>query len=220
MGRHGRARRDLRGPGSRRSPWTLHAPDALVCNAGYGIFGSVEEVSLSQAIDQFETNFFGTLRALRAVLPGMRGARRGRVVLVGYLAGRAPIPFQAPYSASKAATAALALALHGELRAFGIPVSLVDPGDINTGFNAAMDWGNPAASAYAPQASAVERVIRETLPRAPGPETVARVIHRALTTRRPRVRYTVGAGSRQVPWARRLLPDWLSLRLLRSHFGL
>ncbi|MEE2677376.1 MAG: SDR family NAD(P)-dependent oxidoreductase [Myxococcota bacterium] len=194
--------------------------DGLVCNAGYGIFGSVEEVSLSQAVDQFETNFFGVLRTLRAVLPGMRRARRGRIVLVGSLAGRAPIPFQAHYSASKAATEALALALHGELHAFGIPVSLVEPGDIDTGFNAAMDWGDPAASAYAPQASAVERVIRDALPRAPGPEAVAQVIHRALTARRPRVRYTVGAGSGQVPWARRLLPDRLSLRLLRSHFGL
>jgi len=192
--------------------------DGLVCNAGYGIFGSVEEVSLEQARAQLETNFFGVLRTLRAALPSMREARRGRIVLVGSLAGRAPIPFQAHYSASKAAVEALALALRNELHAFGIGVSLVEPGDIHTGFNEAMEWGNPDASAYVTQARRTEQVIRESLPRAPGPEVVAHAIHRALTARRPRVRYAVGAESRLVPLARRLLPDWLSLALIRNHF--
>ena len=65
--------------------------DGVVCNAGIGIFGSVEEVSIEAAREQFETNVFGTLRVLRAVLPHLREARRGRVVIVGSLAGRAPI---------------------------------------------------------------------------------------------------------------------------------
>ena len=94
--------------------------DALVCNAGIGIFGSVEEVPIEAAREQFETNVFGTLRVLRAVLPHLREARRGRIVIVGSLAGRAPIPFQAHYSASKAALDALALALHNELHATGV----------------------------------------------------------------------------------------------------
>ena len=194
--------------------------DGLVCNAGYGIFGSVEEVPLEQARAQFETNFFGVLRTLRAALPAMRESRRGRIVLVGSLAGRAPIPFQAHYSASKAAVEALALALRNELHAFRIGVSLVEPGDIHTEFNSAMEWGDPGASAYAAQALGTERIIRESLPRAPEPEEVAHAIHRALTARRPRVRYAVGAESTLVPLARRLLPDWLSLKLIRNHFGL
>ena len=61
-------------------------------------------------------------------------------------------------------------------------------------------------------------MIRKSLPRAPGPELVARAIHRALTARRPRVRYSVGPESLAVPLGRRLLPDWLTLRLIRSHF--
>jgi NAD(P)-dependent dehydrogenase (short-subunit alcohol dehydrogenase family) len=69
--------------------------DALVCCAGFGIFGSIEETSLDRARAQFETNFFGTLIPIRAVLPAMRGRRAGRIVVVGSLAGRAPIPFQA-----------------------------------------------------------------------------------------------------------------------------
>jgi NAD(P)-dependent dehydrogenase (short-subunit alcohol dehydrogenase family) len=192
--------------------------DALVCNAGFGIFGSVEEVPLEAARAQFETNFFGVLRVLRAVLPGMREGRAGRVVLVGSLAGRAPIPFQAHYSASKAAVDALALALRNELHGSGVRVSLVEPGDIRTGFNESIDWGDPAASAYGERIRRAERVVRDSLQAAPGPEVVARAVERALRARRPRVRYAVGADARLVPLGRRLLPDALVLRLLRGHF--
>jgi len=193
--------------------------DALVCNAGFGIFGSVEETPLERARAQFETNVLGTLNTIRAVLPGMRERRGGRVVVVGSLAGRAPIPFQAHYSASKAALDALTLALRLEVAPFGIGVSLVEPGDIRTGFNEAMDWGARGTSPYGERLGRCEAVIRQSLPKAPGPEIVARTIHRALTDRRPRVRYTVGPDSRLVPLGRRLFPDALSLELIRSHFG-
>ena len=192
--------------------------DALVCNAGYGIFGSGEEVSLEQARAQLDTNFFGVLRTLRAALPSMREARTGRIVLVGSLAGRAPIPFQAHYSASKAAVQALALALRNELHSFGSGVSLVEPGDIRTGFNEAMEWSDSRTSAYADQAGRTEQVIRESHPDAPGPEVVARTIHRALTARHPRVRYSVGTESTLVAVGSRLFPDWFSLALIRNHF--
>jgi NAD(P)-dependent dehydrogenase (short-subunit alcohol dehydrogenase family) len=189
-----------------------------VCNAGNGIFGSVEEVSLELAHEQFETNFFGTLRMLRAVLPAMRESGSGRIVVVGSLAGRAPIPFQAHYSASKAALDALTLALRNELRGTGVAVSLVEPGDIRTEFNDRTDWGDAKESAYAPRIARCEGVIRAALPLAPGPEVVARAVIRALEARRPRVRYAVGPDSRLVPLGRRLLPDALSLALIRDHF--
>jgi NAD(P)-dependent dehydrogenase (short-subunit alcohol dehydrogenase family) len=195
--------------------------DALVCNAGMGIFGSVEDVSIEDARAQLETNFFGVLRVLRAVLPGMREARAGRIVLVGSLAGRAPIPFQAHYSASKAAVDALASSLRSELHHFGVRVSLVEPGDTFTPFNDAMDWStSPADSAYADQLSRCEKVIRESLPKAPKPDVVAACIGRALTARWPRVRYAVADSSLLVPLGRHLLPDWLSLRLIRQHYDL
>jgi len=196
------------------------ALDGVVCNAGSGIFGSVEEVSIEAARKQFDTNFFGMLRTLRAVIPGMREAGRGRIVLVGSLAGRAPIPFQAHYSASKAAVEALALALRNELHATGVHVSLVEPGDINTPFNDATDWGHPEDSVYGERIATARNVIVELLPKAPGPEVVARAIERALTARRPRVRYAVGADSATVPLLRRLLPDRWALALIRQHFRL
>lgn len=193
------------------------ALDALVCNAGIGIFGSVEEVSLARAREQFETNVFGTLAPLRAALPEMRRRGAGRIVVVGSLAGRAPIPFQAHYSATKAALDALVLALRVELGPTGVVVSLVEPGDIRTAFNDATDWGAPSP-AYGERQRACEAVIRASLEAAPGPDVVAAAVLRALTARRPRVRYPVGPASRLVPLVRRLLPDAVALRVLRAHF--
>lgn len=192
--------------------------DALVCNAGMGIFGSVEETAIADAQTQLDTNYFGVLRTLRAVLPHMRGRGQGRILLVGSLAGRAPIPFQAHYSASKAAIDATALALRNELHGSGVHVSLIEPGDINTPFNAATDFERSGGSAYAERLGRCRRVIEESLPRAPGPELVAATIHKALAARRPRARYTVGPDSWLVPLGRRLLPDAWVLRLIRSHF--
>ena len=197
---------------------------ALVCNAGFGIFGSVEDVAIDDAQRQLDTNFFGVLRTLRAALPHLREAAGAggdcRVVLVGSLAGRAPIPFQAHYSASKAAVDALASSLSAELQPFGIQVSLVEPGDIDTPFNAAMDWGKGPSPAYAGAQARCEAVIRESLPKAPGPEVVADAVLRALTERRARTRYAVGADSKLVPLGKRLFPERLVRRLIRDHFEL
>lgn len=192
--------------------------DGLVCNAGMGIFGSVEEVSTARAREQFETNVFGTLHPVRAVLPIMRAQGAGRIVLVGSLAARAPIPFQAHYSATKAAVAAFGWALRVETAPLGIFVSVVEPGDIRTNFNDATDWGDVSASPYGERLRRCEAVIRRSLEEAPGPEVAARAVHRALTARRPRLRYPVGPASWLVPVVRRFLPDAVALRLLRSHF--
>jgi NAD(P)-dependent dehydrogenase (short-subunit alcohol dehydrogenase family) len=193
--------------------------DALVCNAGFGIFGSVEEVPLDRARAQFDTNFFGTLATLRAALPALRMVGSGRVVLVGSLAGRAPIPFQAHYSASKAATEALVLALANELRRTRVRVSLVEPGDIRTPFNERVDFSTADASSYGDAIEACRRVVETSLDAAPGPERVADAIHRALTARRPRLRYAVGREALSVALGRRLLPDRVAVWLIGRHFG-
>jgi short-subunit dehydrogenase len=194
------------------------AIDALVCAAGYGVFGSVEETSLARARAQLETNFFGVLSVARAVLPGMRARGGGRVVVVGSLAGRAPIPFQAHYSASKAALDALVLALRNELSGTGVWATLVEPGDIRTAFNDRTDWGEPGPSPYGERIRRAEQVIRTALAQAPPPELVAETILRAIEAPRPRVRYAVGPDSLLVPLGRRLFPDSLALALIRRHF--
>ena len=195
--------------------------DGLVCNAGWGIYGAVEEVPLQRARAQFETNFFGVLRVLTPVLGRMRVRDSGRILLVGSLSGRAPIPFQAHYSASKAAIEALAFSLSNELHPFDVSVSLIEPGDIDTAFNDGMDWGEPDPdSPYAEASAKCEQTIRESLPRAPGPEIVARAVAHALTSRRPKPRYAVGKEAALVGLGKRLASDRLSLALIRRHFGI
>jgi NAD(P)-dependent dehydrogenase (short-subunit alcohol dehydrogenase family) len=195
--------------------------DGVVCNAGWGIYGSVEETGLDRARAQLETNFFGVLRVLTPVLTRMRKRNSGRILLVGSLSGRAPIPFQSHYSASKAAIEALAFSLANEIHPFGVSVSLIEPGDINTAFNDVMDWGEPPAdSPYASRSAICEQSIRDSLPKSPGPKVVADAVEHALTSKRPKLRYAVGREASLVGIGKRLLSDRMSLKTIRDHFGI
>ena len=110
--------------------------DVLVNNAGFGVAGAIEDTTVEEARAQLETNFLGTHRTCRAVLPAMREQRSGRIVNIGSLAGLVSVPFQAFYCATKYAVEAYTEALRMEVRPFGIHVSLVEPGDFATGFTA------------------------------------------------------------------------------------
>ena len=190
--------------------------DAVVNNAGFGILGAVEDTSIEEAKLQLETNFFGVLRVCRAVLPSMRAAGRGRIVNVSSLGGVFGMPFSGLYSASKFALEGMSEALRHELRPFGVHVTLVEPGDIQTEFTTvrrttAASATNPAYQAGLRRAQAAAEKDERN---APPPEKVARTIERALAVRAPRLRYTVGMlGQRVVAVLRRLLPartfEWL-----------
>ena len=108
--------------------------DILVCAAGFGISGAIEYTELKEAKKQFDVNFFGMVNADKAVLPYMRQQQSGRIVNVSSMAAPAGIPFQAFYSASKAAIDSYTLALRNEIRQFGITACAVRPGDIATAF--------------------------------------------------------------------------------------
>ncbi len=109
----------------------------LVNNAGFGISGAIEFTETAEAKALFDVNFFGMVNMNRAVVPLMRQAGRGRIVNLSSVAAPVPIPFQAYYSATKAAVNAYTMALANELRPFGVTVCAVMPGDIHTGFTAA-----------------------------------------------------------------------------------
>jgi NAD(P)-dependent dehydrogenase (short-subunit alcohol dehydrogenase family) len=111
--------------------------DAVVNNAGFGVAGAAELTTIEEAREQFETNFFGTVRVCRAVLPVMRQQGSGRILNVSSIAGRIGIPFQAFYSASKFAIEGFSEALRMEVAPFGVKVVLIEPGDFRTGFTAA-----------------------------------------------------------------------------------
>jgi NAD(P)-dependent dehydrogenase (short-subunit alcohol dehydrogenase family) len=183
--------------------------DALVAAAGWGIAGSAEDTSIAEAKSQFETNFWGCVRVVQAVLPHMRTQRRGRIVLISSIGGVIGIPFQAYYSASKFALEGFAEALAYEVAPFGVHVTLVQPGNIATDFTAkrqfaeASQAGTVYASALKQAVGAMERDEANGAPAALVAATVQRVLE---ASRAPR-RVSVGkAGERVGLIAKRLLP--------------
>ena len=107
----------------------------LINNAGYGLYGPVEQQPMSEIRRQFETNFFGLVRLTQLVLPGMRRQGAGRILNVSSMGGRATLPGGAFYHASKYAVEALSDALRMEVAQFGIEVVLIEPGPVNTPWN-------------------------------------------------------------------------------------
>ncbi len=185
---------------------------ALVNNAGYGEYGTIEETDLDGVRRQFETNVFGLARLTQLVLPGMREAGRGRIVNIGSMGGRMTFPAGGYYHASKYAVEAITDALRFETAPFGIKVSLIEPGVIRTPFadtatgtltqSAAPD--GPYAALNAATDHQMAQTYRSALLSAP-PETVAKVIERAVTGSRPRTRYLITPAAKTLVHTRRLL---------------
>ena len=165
-------------------------PDVAVLNAGYGISGAIEDTPVEAAMAQFNTNFLGVHRMVRALLPGMRAQGSGRMIVIGSVAARIPVPFQAFYSASKAAVEAYAAALRMEVAAFGIDVTVVEPGDHKTAFGAARPLSDSGPeSAYQPQAQRAVAIMEASeLAGAPASD-VARLVVRIAGLKRPKARY-------------------------------
>jgi NAD(P)-dependent dehydrogenase (short-subunit alcohol dehydrogenase family) len=166
--------------------------DVLVNNAGIGGGGPIGDVPVDWAKTLFETNYFGAVRMIQAVLPGMRARRSGAIVNVSSIAGRLAIAGHGHYSAVKHALEAMSEALAQEVFAFGIRVAIVEPGVVVTPiFTKAKRFADPAS----PYAVHVRRLLLfyQMQMKAPSqPIDVARVIHEAATTQAPKVRYPVG----------------------------
>ncbi len=199
--------------------------DALVNNAGYAQYGAVEEVTPEEWRAVFEVNFFGLLDVTRAVLPAMRAARRGTIVLISSLGGRVSVPFASPYCASKHALEAVADALRVETAPFGVRVATVEPGPIDTRFadrarsivGPLIARPGPYRAFYANAERAMDGDFRRGhLP----PEAVARVVVAAIESPRPRPRYRVTWLARVLILMKTVLPDrWLD-RVMRSSLKL
>lgn len=183
--------------------------DALVAAAGWGVAGAVEHTSVAEAKAQFETNFWGCVRTVQAVLPVMRAQRGGRIVLVSSIGGIIGIPFQAFYSASKFALEGFAEALAYEVGPLGVQVTLVQPGNIKTDFTASRKMAAASADdqVYGPALTkAVQLMERDEENGAPA-ESVADVVGRVLAAKKPPRRVSVGkAGERAGLVAKRVLP--------------
>ena len=186
--------------------------DVLVNNAGYGSYGSIEDVPLDEARRQFDVNLFGLARLIQLALPHMREQGSGRIINISSIGGKIYEPLGGWYHATKFAVEGLSDSLRIELAPFGIDVVLIEPGPIRTEWNAIARENmvkNSAGTAYADQAAAVARVLQaaDTPRTSSGPDVVAKKIYHAATTRRPHARYPVGKGAGTTVRARRLLPD-------------
>ncbi len=197
--------------------------DVLVNNAGYGLRGAIEEVSLDEWKAQFETNFYGVIRVTQAVLPQMRAQRSGAIVNISSVLGRMAIPFSGPYVASKFALEGLTETLRYELAPWNIKVVLIEPGFIATNFQQNAQLAQAAQNENSPYAlfkQASARRIQRNIYRAAPPERVAETIYRAITHPRPKLRYAVGRDARLVLPLRKLLPEGLFERILTRQLGL
>jgi NAD(P)-dependent dehydrogenase (short-subunit alcohol dehydrogenase family) len=184
--------------------------DVLVNNAGYALPGPLEALAEEDVRRLFDTNVFGLLAVTRVFLPPMRERGRGRVVNVGSIMGRVPMPLLGAYNASKHAVAAISEALRMELAPFGVTVVLVEPGAVRTGFAARALAGLAAyrdpASPYAAVLAGTDKAWARVYRLAPGPAAAGRTVARAATTPRPARRYVVPAHNHLVVAALAALP--------------
>lgn len=167
--------------------------DVVVNNAGYSLAGSIEDTTIHEAQRQLDTNFFGAVRVIQAVLPHMRERRTGKIINISSLGGLVGMPYQAFYSASKFALEGLTEALRLELAPFGIAVVNVNPGDVRTPMTANRITAAAADSgAYAEQFATTRQVYERDERRGAEPLLVAQLVERLIEKEAPRIRYLVG----------------------------
>ena len=203
--------------------------DVLVNNAGIGNMGAVEETPLSVFRAVMETNFFGALRCMQAVLPGMRARKAGSIVNVTSVAGRFSAAPQAPYASSKFALEALSESLAQEVRAFNIHVSIVEPGVIATPIFGKIEE-IPKVTAY-PQARRLMELFRASLENPVSPYVVGEKIREIVDSGTWQLRHPVGPDAagllawrssmtdeEWVNWGAMTDEEWVAA--MRQSFGL
>ncbi len=194
----------------------------LVNNAGITVAGPLELMPLEDLRRQFEVNVIAQIAVTQAFLPLLRSAR-GRILIMGSIFGRFTVPFLGPYAGTKFALEGLAETLSMELKDFGIPVSIIEPGNIITPIwsksrdaaQEAFKDGGGAWGLYQNAADAFMKFADALAGSGIPPARVAAVVSRALSARFPRARYTVGWDSRFLGRIAPLLPGRLRQRIIR-----
>ena len=181
--------------------------DVLVNNAGYGLFGAFEDLTLDEIKAQFETNFFGVIRVTQHVLPTMRIQGGGGVIVnVSSINGRVAFPVISAYVSTKFATEGLSESIAYELGPFGIKVILIEPGAIGSNFMKGSVLPKRALDPQSPYSELVKKVsakISSDHENATQPEEVAKAIVDAISTEKPEFRYVVGNDAVSLSEARK-----------------
>lgn len=180
--------------------------DILINNAGGGISGAVEFTETDDAQGLFDLNFFGAVRVTKAVIPHMRKQGSGRIVNISSVAAITPIPFQTYYSATKAAILSYSLALHNELKDFGIQVTTILPGDICTSFTSARIKSDAGDEHYGGKIKRSVSKMEKDEKSGMSPIKAGRIISRVATSRRYRAVYIVGPEYKLISLLVKILP--------------
>lgn len=174
--------------------------DVLVNNAGYGLVGAFEDLSLDEVQKQFETNVFGVIRVTQAVLPTMRKQESGIIVNISSGAGRFGYPTASAYVSSKFALEGLTESMSYEIEPFGIRTVLIEPGVIKTNFFNSMSLARKSKdpdSPYLQMMQVMEKSVTKMLEKGTIPQYVAKTVLEAVTSRNPKLRYLVGKDVEQ-----------------------
>lgn len=196
--------------------------DVLINNAGVGITGPLEEISAAEIKNNFETNFFGPIAVIKAVLPGMRSRKQGLIINVTSIAGYMGLPYRSIYSASKGALELITEALRMEVKPFGIKITNVAPGDFATSiadrrYHAPLVKGSPYESSYGRTLSMMDEHVDE----GSNPNKMAEAVYGIMKTPNPKVHYRIGAFMQKFSIVlKRALPDKIYEKLLMNHYKL
>jgi NAD(P)-dependent dehydrogenase (short-subunit alcohol dehydrogenase family) len=194
--------------------------DVLVNNAAYELAGAIEEISIDEAKAQFETNFFGVVRMVQALLPSMRQHKQGQIINVSSLSGVSSIPFMGIYSASKFALEGYTEALRLEVAPLNIHVSLTEAGFLKTPMMNKRQVSTAQLKEYDPWRQRAFNAIRDHEQKAPGPDLVSQTILSIIASRKPRLRYVIGTQAKFATRLQRFLPEGAYEWGKRNTFGL
>jgi len=196
--------------------------DVLVNNAGKGITGPIEDTPTEEMKDNFETNFFGPIEVMKAVLPQMRKQKSGTIVNVTSIAGYMGLPFRGIYSASKGALELVSEAVSMEVKQFGINVINIAPGDFSTNI-ASGRYHTPVFenSAYKEKYAENLALMDEHVDSGMDTKVMAEAIYKIINTNSPKIHYKVGAFMEKFSVVlKRVLPDKVYEKLLMNHYKL
>jgi NAD(P)-dependent dehydrogenase (short-subunit alcohol dehydrogenase family) len=197
--------------------------DVLVNNAGYGLFGSVEDSSIEEIKAQFETNFFGVVRVTQRVLPVMRKQKSGTIVNVSSVGGRIGLPALSAYHGTKFALEGLSESIAYELEPFGIRVVITEPGAIRTNILNSSASAKKALDPKSPYFSLTQKLddnFKAMMENASSsPKEVAKVILQAVTSENPLLRYSVGDDAATLIHARENMPDKEFRKMIMQNFS-
>ena len=196
--------------------------DVVINNAGVGITGPLEEIPMEEIKNNFETNFFGPIEVMKAVLPQMRSQQSGLIINITSIAGYMGLPYRSIYSASKGALELITEALRMEVKSFGIQITNIAPGDFATNI-AAGRFHAPVikGSAYEVPYGNNLKTMDEHVDSGSNPNEMAEAVYAVILNSNPKIHYKVGAFMQKFSIVlKRILPDKVYEKMLMNHYKL